>query len=391
MPGWEGRYFLPSKECWTAREGGHNKQCHPAGHTTIPQPVTSRRSAVAVPTSSSQHAPTAWLTTSITGLQLKRGLPRPSSSCVGLVCACDCVGCPTVALQLPGRPNAPIKYSCCCRQLHWQSEPDTGDWKTSPHTDHLPLDAMLGNKQHGVASKIQWVAHSPQKARLVGRTWRAAAAHGAQEQRAQVDLPPGAWGLYQGSMPLVGFETIATALPPPLRAPLLLHTFVLLECGGGQVCAPAAASQARVLTCKASRALERKRSSAVTSCSCRRAQGVVWRVVETCSAVQETCRCRYASWRTHTIIPPQTCGGTVSPTELVRGLFARGAKFTCHRCQVANRPGSAWRGALPASAWAEAAAWQHPQVRGQLTCCCGSTSEPQPGEGLAPCCLSETL
>lgn len=34
-------------------------------------------------------------------------------------------------------------------------------------------------------------------------------------------------------MPLVGFEGLALALPQPLRAPLLLHTFVLLEAGGG--------------------------------------------------------------------------------------------------------------------------------------------------------------
>jgi hypothetical protein len=52
----------------------------------------------------------------------------------------------------------------------------------------------------------------------------------AQVQRAQ-NLQvqrPAIIEVYQGSMPLVGFEQLATTLPEALRGPVQLHTFVLL-------------------------------------------------------------------------------------------------------------------------------------------------------------------
>lgn len=62
-----------------------------------------------------------------------------------------------------------------------------------------------------------------------------------QRQRQQQPQPAdqqgaGAIELFRGAMPLVGFERAAALLPPPLAAPLRLHTFVLLDAraaGGG--------------------------------------------------------------------------------------------------------------------------------------------------------------
>lgn len=58
--------------------------------------------------------------------------------------------------------------------------------------------------------------------------------------------PPAAAELLQGSSPLVGFERLAAAAPPPLRQALLLHSFVLLD-AGGEVCAELHVSASQVL------------------------------------------------------------------------------------------------------------------------------------------------
>ena len=54
---------------------------------------------------------------------------------------------------------------------------------------------------------------------------------GGAARRAPVEV-------YVGCMPLAGFESLALALPPALRAPLRLHSFVLLDAGGGGVGRP---------------------------------------------------------------------------------------------------------------------------------------------------------